>query len=310
MRQTRGFTIVELLVVITIIALLIAILLPALSKARDAANDVKCTANFQQIGRAVHTYSADNKQHLVMYIDEYLYVLNGNLPPYGIQNWTSPSLGYRAMWSDQLVGLRYLDAPVGWQGGLPTYITGWVQDKTSLFPAGSVFTCPGTPSGSYGWYSHNRYPTQYFFSSIGGLRMSSGSFSLPYYFDSQAGSRGPYKLDVIAQPTRLILAGDAALRPDNSNSTAWMINGSYYDIGRRFNTIMNITQVNPASQLPPAHGGNPRVLFLDGSAGPAPQALKNVWDRPAGVWVDDVYNATNQAWARYFHVNPPANWAY
>ena len=57
----RAFTLVELLVVISVIGLLMGILVPVLGKARGVANRTYCMANLRQIGVAIRSYLDDNR---------------------------------------------------------------------------------------------------------------------------------------------------------------------------------------------------------------------------------------------------------
>ncbi len=63
----KAFTLVELLVVISIIALLLSVLMPALSKARAIGKSVKCAAQMKQFCLATHAYVAENQGCLPFY---------------------------------------------------------------------------------------------------------------------------------------------------------------------------------------------------------------------------------------------------
>jgi prepilin-type N-terminal cleavage/methylation domain-containing protein len=81
MPRKRGFTLVELLVVIGIIALLISILLPALGRAREAAQRTACLSNIRQLGIAMQQYANDNKDFIpigYMSQKQFSYVVNWN----------------------------------------------------------------------------------------------------------------------------------------------------------------------------------------------------------------------------------------
>jgi prepilin-type N-terminal cleavage/methylation domain-containing protein/prepilin-type processing-associated H-X9-DG protein len=83
-RRARGFTLVELLIVISIMALLASILLPSLSKAREMAKSSSCLSNLRNVGLSISMYAADQKY----YPTSYSYI-DGDSSAGGYLHWTA-----------------------------------------------------------------------------------------------------------------------------------------------------------------------------------------------------------------------------
>jgi len=98
----HGFTLIEVLVVISIITILIALLLPSLGAARERANAVVCGSALNQAGTATLSYTNDNK---------------GYLPFVGLINSTPIGANWRVNGSYTpfyfLAWRGYIDSPIG-----------------------------------------------------------------------------------------------------------------------------------------------------------------------------------------------------
>jgi len=128
----RGFTLVELLVVIGIIAVLVSLLLPALGAARRQANGVVCRSNLRQIATGFVMYANDH---------------DGALPPLAERQPVGnpiPRANAGVHWYEFLGERKYVPVGVGETPDVRGYVLG-------------VWRCPAVTddqvraAGSFGW---------------------------------------------------------------------------------------------------------------------------------------------------------------
>jgi prepilin-type N-terminal cleavage/methylation domain-containing protein/prepilin-type processing-associated H-X9-DG protein len=119
----NGFTLVELLVVISIISLLMAVLLPALTGARRQARRSVCASNMRQISLAFNAYAQDNSDWIIVAKD----------------------IRIDGVWNFEL--LRYISQK--WTGGFDAAKVWFCPEDKDPFPLGLPAYWHGDPLTSY-----------------------------------------------------------------------------------------------------------------------------------------------------------------
>jgi prepilin-type N-terminal cleavage/methylation domain-containing protein/prepilin-type processing-associated H-X9-DG protein len=137
----NGFTLMELLVVITIVAILAALLFPAIGAGRERARTTTCASNLRQIGLGAFAYAQDN---------------GGRLAPYTIDmNYAEQVLGKRTQfWYDEKLMGQYTGNPTSF-GRLE--MQGDLKKSLYLCPSDTQMPPPNMPGSAvvYSSYAYN-----------------------------------------------------------------------------------------------------------------------------------------------------------
>ncbi|OGV47325.1 MAG: hypothetical protein A2017_09185 [Lentisphaerae bacterium GWF2_44_16] len=169
-RRTAFFTMVELLIVISIILILTSILMPALGKARERSKQIKCAGNQRQIGQIINFYANDYNEWLVpCFAAEGLWITIINNADLGIpiKQCDSYSKAYseQGIWTCPSNKYRYYTYLVNYA---PSNRAGWTYNASYNFAWQKLSTVKKSPS-------------ELVYFAEGGRMESKCTVSSPYY---------------------------------------------------------------------------------------------------------------------------------
>jgi prepilin-type N-terminal cleavage/methylation domain-containing protein len=156
MKMKKAFTLVELLVVISIIALLLVVLIPALNKARVQAKKVVCASHLHQTGVALGSYAAGNSNKYPLFVAPSFWSMGG----LGYNEYYYTGTGNTVKWY-----------PAG-PGAL--FAGGYIKDAHFFF-------CPATKKGDYGAPFYYEHYWKYFYDQmVANPALQWGEFGGPF----------------------------------------------------------------------------------------------------------------------------------
>jgi prepilin-type N-terminal cleavage/methylation domain-containing protein/prepilin-type processing-associated H-X9-DG protein len=241
----RGFTLIELMVVVAVITIVAAILFPVFSAAREKARQVSCISNIQQLGKATMLYAQD--------YDE-TYPLGLISCSNGGHFWTE--------WNAESPDGVCRGFQVTWMDLLNPYVRNWnIFHCPSTDFKGKLFVPPGVPRERVEY----SYGVSYYFSRV---------------YDSYAGAwrqptttRPTLSLSEVVRPEEKVYMADSAGHP-NHTPYPWLYTDS---IQFRHHTGVNIGFADGHSRWFPRNSKYGDLFGADGGNGPVDD---DVWFEP------------------------------
>ncbi len=254
--KSQWFTLIELLIVISIIAILAGLLLPALNRAKQKAQAIRCLSGVKQISSAQLQYTLESNDFMPA---------TATLP--------KSSSGILMYWTTLFVKAKYLNT------------------KVLLCPANSACTykfraylseySPETTWEGWGWS----------FPDYGYNLMMGCTFSGVYASSVWACSK-PVKLTVIRNPSRKITFADTAVQIGYGDGGAGSQNAAgNYSLYTRYHT----TQHAYGGIIAPRHAGTANIACVDGHGEMVAGSNPNLYAASAMLYASNVLGAINPA---------------